>query len=171
MEPRGTVKKPGGSPASGRLPERRGTVFNAQWKPSQVRAGERLGGGRDHGHCTTLPPDPPTLPLPLGDHQPHLFSASLEQNEPFGGDLSVLHTLVKISGTVLPPPRLQHEVVSPSAMYTIRPRYSRILYSQVHLLAKFICNPQINAHSYSWSFTDTCRAANNSSCPTGHALD
>lgn len=108
----------------------------------------------------------PALPRPLDDHQPRILSTSLEQNEPSGGELSGPATLMNISGTALPPRRLRREADSASATYTINPRYSRALCSQVRLLARSICNPQINARSCSRPFTDTCRAASNSSRPT-----
>lgn len=71
-----------------------------------------------------------------------------------------------ISGTALPPRRLRREADSASATYTVNPRYSRALCSQVRLLARSIRNPQIKARSCSRPFTDTCRAASNSSRPT-----
>lgn len=128
------------------------SVFNAQQKPSPVRAGERpqpardsRAGGNLHLLYRPLSHLPPTLPLPLGDHRPHLFSASLEQNGPFGGNLSVLCTLMKIVSPVLPSQRLQQEVVvSTCAVYAVHPHSSWIPYLHTH------------------------RAANNSSCPTCH---
>lgn len=66
---------------------------------------------------------------------------------------------MNISGTALPPRRLRREADSASATYTVNPRYSRALCSQVRLLARSIRNPQINARSCSRPFTDTCRAA------------
>lgn len=131
------------------------SVFNVQQKPSQVRAGERPQPARDARAGGTLPPLyrplshlPPTLPLPFDEHWPHLFSASLEQNGPFGGDLSVLYTVMKTVSTVLPSQRLQHAVVvSAGAVYAVHPHYSRIPHLHIH------------------------RAAHNSSCPTCRVPD